>query len=178
MKIVEIVGNKSLRAMEKRSQIISVLIEDNLSLNELVTECDSLNDKQMAIILEAIEVITNKKLKHLDSDYIEFVGKYILSDNNSCKREASRIVGNLAEQHPNKLDSVINCLIKNTTDVSTVVRWSSAYALSRIIVLTEFANTCLFDEVSEICDKEQENGVKNQYVKAIKKALKLRKQSN
>lgn len=175
MSIVEILGNKSLKATEKRAQIISVLYEENLSLNELVTICNSLNDKQIAIILEAIEEITNKKIKQLDSAYIDFVEKYILSDNNSCKREASRIVGNLAEQYPNKLDSVIKCLIKNTTDVSTVVRWGSAYALSRIIVLTEFANTGLFDAVSDICDKEQENGVKNQYVKALKKALKLRK---
>ncbi|MGG0643780.1 HEAT repeat domain-containing protein [Sporosarcina gallistercoris] len=175
MNIVELVNNKSLKAMEKRIQIIEILLEDNLSLQELITICDSLKDKQIAIILEAIEEITNKKMKQLDPAYIDFVEKYILSDNNSCKREASRIVGNLAEQYPNKLDSVIQCLIKNTTDDSTVVRWGSAYALSRIIVLTEYANTDLYDQISDICEKEQNNGVKNQYVKALKKAVKIRK---
>lgn len=175
MNIVELVNNTSLKAMEKRIQILKILLEDNLSLQELITICDSLKDKQIAIILEAIEEITNKKMKQLDPAYIDFVANYILSDNNSCKREASRIVGNLAEQYPHKLDSIIQCLIKNTTDDSTVVRWGSAYALSRIIVLPEHANTDLYDEISDICEKEQNNGVKNQYVKALKKAVKVRK---
>lgn len=55
--------------------------------------------KHIAIILEAIEEITNKKLKQVDSSCIAFAEKYILSDSNSCKREASRIIGNLAEQY-------------------------------------------------------------------------------
>jgi len=110
----------------------------------------------------------------LDSEYISFAKKFILSDNNSCKREASRIVGNLAKHYPSKLDSVIQSLLENTDNESTVVRWGSAYALSRIIELNEFSNTSLFDKLSNICDSEEETGVKNQYIKSLKKALILR----
>lgn len=52
-------------------------MENNLSLNEADSVSISLNDKQIAVTLEAIEEITNKKLKQLDSSYIEFVEKFI-----------------------------------------------------------------------------------------------------
>lgn len=174
MDILEILNNKSLKAIEKRTQIINALEKNMDSLKEVTIICNSLNDKQIAIILEAIEEITNKELIQVDVDYLIFAEGYILSDNNSCKREASRIVGNLAKRFPDKLDTAIKNLLKNTNNESTVIRWGSAYALSRIIVLPQFAKTDLFNEINCICDKEQENGVKNQYLKSLKKALKLR----
>lgn len=65
-------------------------------------------------------------------------------------------------------------MIQNTQDEGTVIRWGSAYALSRIIVIPQYANSSLFERIQDLCEKENENGVKNQYVKAIKKAEKLR----
>lgn len=176
MNFIEILIDKSSKGTAKRAEIIKMLLDNSLSLNEIKRESDSLNEKQMVIILEAIEEITNKKIKQLDPSYIAFAEKYILSDSNSCKREASRIIGNLAEQYPDKLGTAIDPLILNTNNESTVVRWGSAYALSRIIVLDTFSKSDLFHEINNICDKEQENGVKNQYIKALKKASKIRKQ--
>lgn len=172
MNLIEILTDKSLKGAEKRAVIISAIVNDSISLNEIMNVSDSLSEKHIAILLEAIEEITNKKLKKVDSSCIAFAEKYIFSDSNSCKREASRIIGNLAEQYPKELNSAIKYLILNTNSENTVVRWGSAYALSRIIVLSEFSNTNLFKEISDICDKEQENGVKNQYVKALKKVTK------
>lgn len=174
MDIIKLLNNKSLKSTEKRAIIVEGLVKDEISLDQLVNNCKSLNEKQIAIILEAIEEITNKNIKQLDSAYLSFAEQFILSDNCSCKREASRIVGNLAQQYPHELETAVQALLKNTDDESTVVRWGSAYALSRIITLSEFAESHLFDKISEICEKEQENGVKNQYIKGLKKAMKLR----
>ena len=172
--MLEILNNKSLKAIEKRTQIINAFVENIASFKEVASICKSLNDKQIAIILEAIEEITNKELIQVDADYLLFAEGYILSDDNSCKREASRIIGNLAKRFPDQLNTSIKSLLINTNNESTVVRWGSAYALSRIIVLPQFASTDLFNEISNICDKEQENGVKNQYLKSLIKASKLR----
>ena len=100
--------------------------------------------------------------------------KYILSSDNSCKREASRIVGNLADKFPTKLDDAIIALLQNTDNEGTVIRWASAYALSRIIVIPQYAKSSLFEQISDLCAKENESGVKNQYIKALKKAEKIR----
>lgn len=75
----------------------------------------------------------------------------------------------MAAQYPQSLDDVIPALLENTHDEGTVVRWGSAYALSRIILLDAYSGTALCDQVKDICEVEEENGVKNQYVKALKK---------
>lgn len=72
--------------------------------------------------------------------------KYILSSDNSCKREASRIVGNLANKFPTKLENAITALLQNAGNDGTVIRWASAYALSRIITIPHYAKSPLFKQ--------------------------------
>ena len=67
------------------------------------------------------------------------------------------------------MKAAIPALLTNTTDSGTVVRWGSAYALARIIVLEHYRNSGLVQTVREIYEAEEESGVKNQYKKALKK---------
>lgn len=85
-----------------------------------------------------------------------------MSDNNSCKREASRIVGNMAADYPEELETAVSALLKNTVDSGTVVRWGSAYALARIIMLEHYRNSGMVQTVRDIYEAEEESGVKNQ----------------
>ena len=81
----------------------------------------------------------------------------------------------MAAQYPDLLDDAIERLMKNTSDEGTVIRWAAAYALSRIIVLDRYAKSDLYDRLVAICDREEDNGVKNQYLKALNKAVRIRK---
>ena len=81
----------------------------------------------------------------------------------------------MAAQYPDLLDEAIECLMKNTSDEGTVIRWAAAYALSRIVILDRYAKSDLYDRLLAVCDREEDNGVKNQYLKALKKAAKIRK---
>lgn len=91
--------------------------------------------KKIALLLEAIEEVSCSKEFSLEEDYLNLSERYILSSDPSCKREASRIVGNLAAAFPAKLDHAIAALLQNANDDGTVTRWASAYALSRIVIL-------------------------------------------
>lgn len=75
----------------------------------------------------------------------------------------------MASTYPDQLDDAIAALLVNTENEGTVVRWSSAYALSRIIVLKRYSESELVQQIRDICESETENGVRNQYVKALKK---------
>lgn len=75
-----------------------------------------LKDNKISTILEAIEEISNKGLIVLSLAYLEFAKKYITSRDNSCKREASRIVGNLASQYPQAIRECIPALLDNAKD--------------------------------------------------------------
>lgn len=167
-------NDKSIKAVEKRKIIIKELVEKNITIKEIESLLNDVDEKKLAIIFEAIEAVTNSTAQIADIKWLHLVSEYILAESNSIKREASRIVGNLSHKFPNDLESVIEKLLTNSNNQGTVVRWSSAYALSRIIVLPKYANSELFDKLTEICSSENESGVKNQYVKALKKASKER----
>lgn len=173
MDLMTILTDKTIKKMQARKMIIEEILNSSCSISEINHVSSLLDDKKNAVILEAIEEISNKKMMDLSEDYLDFAKKYVSSKNNSCKREASRIIGNMAEQYPSSLEDIIPSLLENTLSEGTVNRWSSAYALSRIIVLKEYRNTDLYEKLASICDNEQENGVKNQYLKAFKKIKKL-----
>lgn len=161
MDAITLLTQKDVKKIEVREQLVSAIADGSFSLEDFKSRAGELNDKQTATFLEAVEAVTGKKLRLLSADYLHFAEQYILSDNNSCKREASRIVGNMAADYPEELE--------NTVDSGTVVRWGSAYALERIIMLEHYRNSGMVQTVRDIYEAEEESGVKNQYKKALRK---------
>ena len=125
--------------------------------------------------MEAIEEISNKGLAQLSSRYLLFAIPYIKSENNNCRREASRIVGNMTAQYPDMIEEAISPLLDNSSNEGTVIRRAAAYALSRIITTDRYAQSELYDKLTDISNKEEDNAIRNQYLKALKKASKVRK---
>ena len=181
MNIIELLRDKSLKGTERRQAVVNMIVAGELTVNEVTRSCGPRGaDLCVAApflrpILEAVEEVSNKHLCPLDAAWLQWAEPYISSENNSCRREASRIVGNMAAQYPDLLDDAIERLMKNTSDEGTVIRWAAAYALSRIVVLDRYAKSDLYDRLVAVCDREENNGVKNQYLKALKKAAKIRK---
>lgn len=167
--------DKSLKGVARRQAVIEMMLRGEAPLALLQDMMPQLGDKESATVLEALEEISNKKLMPLEAGHLPMVIPYIASANNSCRREASRIVGNLAATFPNEIGNAIPLLMANTANESTVVRWSAAYALSHIIVLPPYAQSGLYDELQQLATTENEHGVKSQYDKALKKATKMRK---
>lgn len=116
-----------------------------MKIEKIESTLHELKDNKISTILEAIEEISNKGLIVLSLAYLEFAKKYITSRDNSCKREASRIVGNLASQYPQAIRECIPALLDNAKDDETVIRWGSAYVLSRIIFLEEYCESLTSD---------------------------------
>ncbi len=173
MDIKSLLEEKILKAIEKRSEIINALQLKALGIDEIIAISEAIDDKKLAIIFEAMEAITRTQPEMATLEWLSFAENHIDSPSNSLKREASRVVGNIARLFENNLDGSIQKLLKNTNNEGTVVRWGSAYTLAKIIVLPHHANSPLFDTLKHICENETDNGVKNQYLKAIKKADKM-----
>lgn len=174
MTIQQIIDDKAIKRLEKRNAIIEGIVSGSFDFPAVSAACSLLPEKNIALLLEAIEEVSRSKEFSLGEDYLNLAQGYISSCNPSCKREASRIVGNLAAAFPEKLDHAITALLQNADHDGTVIRWASAYALSRIVTIPQYARGPLFEQVSHLCEEETENGVKNQYRKALKKAEKIR----
>ena len=174
MQLMDILSDKHTKRMEKRQLLAAALRAGSLSLAALQEADGRLTEQQLSLVLEAMEEVTNKQPDALAEGYVAYAIPHISSPNNACKREASRIVGNMAAAYPAACAQAVPALLANTQDAGTVVRWGSAYALSRLVVLKAHAQSTLYDTLLGIMEAEQDNGVKNQYVKALRRAQKLR----
>lgn len=175
MNLYDVLNDQSIKSKAKRKKIVDAIIGGDLTLDGIDKLIGSLNDEQMTIVLQAIEEITKKGLKKLDADYLQLAEKYIASGSAKVKEEASKIVGNLAKDYPDQLDSAVKALIRNINDASTDVRAGSAYGLSKIVELGKYASSNLYNIVGKIGDEETDTMIKKQYKKALKKASKKRK---
>jgi hypothetical protein len=173
MDVIDVLHDKKMKTVQKRAVLAEALRNKALLIDDAAALL-GLTDKDLAIILEAMEEVTRIEPSLSDSDWLTFAEQYIESNNNTLKREASRVIGNIAHLYADKLDSVIDKLLANCDDSSTVVRWGSAYALGRIILIPVYADSNLFDTLTEICGQEPESGVKNQYLAGLKKAKRIR----
>ncbi|MCL1972660.1 MAG: hypothetical protein FWG57_06705 [Endomicrobia bacterium] len=174
MNIISLLDNKLIKSVEKREKIAESIRKKLITIKEIKKLEDVLDHKKMALVFEAMEAVSSEKPEISNKDWLKFTKGFVESKSNSIKREASRIVGNIAHLFPSELDAIIQSLMKNTKDEGTVIRWSSAYALARIIQIPKYANSKLFDVLTDLCGKEKENGVKNQLLNGLKKAKKLR----
>ena len=174
MDIAGLLGNKEMKAIEKRAEIMDGIRTGLIGTREILHLRDVLDDKKMAVVFEAMEAVTGKDPDYADKDWLLFAQDYITSESNSLKREASRLVGNIAHLFPDDLDTAISKLLENTKNDGAVIRWGSAYALGRIVPIPKYANGDLFDFVSGLYEQEKDNGIKNQYLAGLKKAKKLR----
>jgi len=174
MDIVSLLGSKTMKALEKMGTTADAIRRGLLTIQEIQALKDVLADKKMAWVLEAMEANTRIRPQIADLDWLTFTQEYLSSNANNLKKEASKIVGNIAHLFPDDLKAAIQKLLVNASNGSSVVRWGSAYALGRIIVIPQYANSDLFDVISDLYDQENDCGVKNQYFNGLKKTCKSR----
>ena len=132
MDAITLLTQKGVKKIEVREQLVSAIADGSFSLEDFKSRAGELNDKQTATFLEAVEAVTGKKLRLLSADYLHFAEQYILSDNNSCKREASRIVGNMAADYPEELETAVSALLKNTA-APTRSQESSCWSITETV---------------------------------------------
>lgn len=166
MNIKKLLDETSIKTIDKRKQLVAALEENTISIEDFKSFSDP-GEKNITLILETLEEVTRKKPELSTSAWLDYTQMFLVSPSNSQKREAARIIGNIAHLYPAKLNDIINTLLNNTEDKSTVIRWSSAYALSRIILIEKYTCSPLLDRIMELAEKE--NGVKQQYLKTLKK---------
>jgi hypothetical protein len=79
------------------------------------------------------------------------------------------VIANVAAAFPERAAKAIPALLKNTEDEGTVVRWSAAKGLTEIAKAYPESQKKLLHVFAKIVDEEENNGVKNIYIKALKK---------
>jgi hypothetical protein len=105
----------------------------------------------------------------LVAPYLNDLIDYINFDLPRVKWGIPQAIGNLSKKYPIESGKAIPKLLINTKDESTVVKWCAAFAISEIAKYNTSAQSMLLLKMQQIAESEKNNGVKNVYLKAIKK---------
>ena len=169
MEFQELFSDKNIKPKEK-TELLSKWIEANPDkVNELIEFAKKSKEPVKATCIEAIEFVTKSQPEIASAICLDFVSKTLTEKAPRIKWESARVIGNIAHQHPEKLDEAITNLIENSGHSGTVVRWSAAYALSRIIKMQTSRNKYLIPAIESICEREEKNSIRKIYLDALKK---------
>ncbi|ODS38579.1 MAG: hypothetical protein A7315_12170 [Candidatus Altiarchaeales archaeon WOR_SM1_79] len=112
--------------------------------------------------------LISKDKPEMMAPYIGVLIEYIDYKAPRVKWGCPESLGNLAEKYPGEVEKAIPKLLENLKDKSTVVRWCAAYALTEIAKYNSGKQKELVSKFKSMVKTEQNNGVKNVYLKALK----------
>jgi HEAT repeat protein len=170
MKLQKIM-NSNLKHKEKVGTIVNEIKKSNLLFDELVELFRSGNDVVKGNCAEVMKFISQEN-PELFLPYIDELIEYINYKAPRVKWGIPESIGYLAEKYPDKVGKAAPKLLENTNHKSTVVRWCAAFGLVGIAKHNKDLRDELIEQFNQIIRKEQNNGVKNVYIKALKQIQK------
>ncbi|HBS85112.1 MAG: hypothetical protein A2W91_01365 [Bacteroidetes bacterium GWF2_38_335] len=168
--IKEILGDKSLKAKERNEKLASLLLEEKISADEILKYTSGLKkDADKATCIEAVEYATQQKPGLATAKTLDFVSQTLTEKAPRIKWESARVIGNIAHLFPSKMEKPVANLLENTAHPGTVVRWSAAFALSRIYLMKTKYNADLEKVFRSVIESDEKNSIKKIYITALKK---------
>jgi len=167
MSLLSFIRSSDQQPKSLAESISLALLQDPHLLNELAESMAQGDRVEKGILMEAVEFAT-KTTPSLVNSATDLIARYLDDAAPKVRWEAARIIANVAGVFPTKVTSAIPQLLLNTKDIGTVVRWSAAYALAEIAKHNLKVRPELMHHFSHIIKTEQNSGVRNVYVRAVK----------
>ena len=144
------------------------ILKDSKLFSQLIDVLKNGNDVDKGTCADVMKHVSEQK-PEIFLPYIDILVEYINYKAPRVKWGVPEALGNIAKKHPTEAEKAVPNLLKNTIenkDNTTVIRWCAAYGLSEIAKSTR--NKDLIKRIEDISKKEKNNGVKNDYLKALK----------
>lgn len=168
MNIVKNILQSKKKPKEKVSLLADKVKKDKKVLDEIVGYFEVGSVAERGNCIEVMEYVSQDKPELIIS-FLDFIIENLDYDAPKVKWETARVLGNLAQKFPRKIVKAIPKLFVNSKDKGTVVRWSVAFALTEIAKNAPDLQKELIAKFQSIIKSEQNNGVKNVYIKALMK---------
>lgn len=152
---------------EKVASITEMILNNKKAVSELLDLFKIGTDVEKGTCAEVMKFVS-KESPEIMAPYIDLIMDYINCKIPRVKWGVPESIGNLSQKYPDEVEKAIPLLIKNTEDKSTVVRWCAAYALTEIAQYNFKKQKELLIKFDELIKTEQNNGVKNVYLKCLK----------
>ena len=167
MGVVRDILSSSRKPKEKCALIARKIHEDHSLVKELFELFETGTDPEKGSCADIMKELSNDEPSLL-LPYLETLVAHITYKAPHVTWGVQESLGNMAKTYPSEVAVAIPRLLKNTVHESTVVRWCAAYALSEIATHNTERQQELITTVAKLAKKEQNNGVRNVYLKALK----------
>jgi hypothetical protein len=167
MGIIDEILKSKKKPKEKLINLVEAVEKERVSAKDFIEYFKTASEVEKGTCADVMKHISKDKPEIL-APYIDELIEYINYDTPRVKWGVPEAIGNLAQKYPEEVESAIPKLLINTKDTGTVIRWCAAYALSEIAKYNSKAQKELIPKIQEIIKKEENNGVKNVYLKALK----------
>ena len=160
-----------LQSEGKHKEKVALITEkakgDKKFVAQLVELLKTGTDVEKGTAAEVMKFVSKDKPEMM-APYIGVLIEYIDYKAPRVKWGCPESIGNLAEKYLDEVEKAILKLFENLKDKSTVVRWCAAYALTEIAKYNSGKQKELVHKFNAVIKTEQNNGVKNVYLKALK----------
>lgn len=159
---------------KEKVTLLAERVDSDEAVADLMEYCKKAPTSDKGHCVEALTVATERD-PQLGETCIGFVIDLLSEKTPRVKWEASRVIGNVAKEFPERAAKAIPRLLVNTEDSGTVVRWSTAFALTEIAKANPQTRSRLTPLFAELVEKEENSGVNKIYAKALKSLAKAEK---
>ncbi len=159
--------DKTTKPKEKMTLLATMLHSEKTLTSDFFNFFQSATDSERGTCMSALTIIAKEHPKFL-VNHIDFIIEQISAKAPRIKWEASECIAELAPHYPDKVVLAIPRLIKNMGDEGTVARWSTARALTEIAKANPATHLQLLPLFEKTIVKEENNGVRKVYEKAMK----------
>jgi hypothetical protein len=166
MDILQLIRTSGKKGKDLNLYVAALFEKNNPSQDDFARAIIKGKDNERGVCIEGLEYLTQTQ-PQLVKPYLSIIINCLTDKAPRVKWEAARVIANIAALLPKDIEPAIPSLIKNTSDPSTVVRWSTALALGEI-AKSNPSLTELISRIKTLSEKEENNGVKNVYHKALK----------
>jgi hypothetical protein len=163
--------DSNLKHKEKVAKITEEINKNNEKFKELIELFRSGNDVTKGTCAEVMKYVS-QQTPEVFLPYLDELIEYIDYKAPRVKWGIPETIGHLAKTYPNKVAKAVPKLFDNTKNKSTVVRWCAAFGLSNIAKYNLELQNSLLEKFKQIIEIEQNNGVKNVYLKTLKQIKK------
>jgi urease gamma subunit len=165
--IIQQILTSDIKHKEKVSLITKKVVSNKKLVVQLFELLKTGTDVEKGTAAEVMKFVS-KENPDLMLPYIDILIENIDYKAPRVKWGCPESLGNIAKKYPKKVEKAIPKLFENLKNKSTVVRWCAAYALTEIAKYNSKKQKELVVEFQNLIKTEQNNGVKNVYIKAIK----------
>ncbi len=167
---IEPILRSKIRPKEKQIKLVEALISNDIQAKDFVVFFESASEVDKGTCADVIKNVT-KLAPALFIPFIDILVNYIDYKAPRVKWGIPEAIGNMAKDFPDKTEKAIPFLLQNISDDvlnTTVIRWCASYALTEIAKYNARTRKQLIPVFEKAILEENNNGVRNVFVKALK----------